>query len=161
MPDPHPLSSLAFQEANRVLGQQQATLDSIRSRAGVLLSAATISTSFFGAQSIGHRLTGLLPILASILFVAVGVCVTGLLWPRRGLLFDSSLLDAIADGMSLDADAAEGPDADAAIRNFVEQARLHVRANARRLDSLFILLSAGWLLFLGEIMLWLVHAMAV
>ena len=43
---------LAVQEAMRSLSQQQATLESLRGRAGVLLSAAMISTSFFGAQTI-------------------------------------------------------------------------------------------------------------
>jgi hypothetical protein len=39
---------LAFEEGARGLARQEAQLDAMRSRAGILLSAAAIATSFLG-----------------------------------------------------------------------------------------------------------------
>lgn len=43
---------IAYDEAVRALSQQQSTIDSLRTRAGLLLSAAAITTSFLGAQAL-------------------------------------------------------------------------------------------------------------
>lgn len=147
---------LAVQEAMRSLSQQQATLESLRGRAGVLLSAAMISTSFFGAQTITSRLTGFWPIVASGLFVVVGVCAIAILWPRRSLLFSSSLLDVVRVGAG--ADPHRSADPFWAARGFANEVRQHVVDSDRRLDRLFILLSLGWVLFLAEMLAWLAHA---
>ena len=148
------LYNLAVQEAMRSLSQQQATLESLRGRAGVLLSAAMISTSFFGAQTLASRLIGFWPFVASVLFVAAGVCAIAILWPRRSLLFSSSLLDAVTAG--------DGPpragDPYAVARGFADEVRRHVQDTDKRQDRLFRLLSLGWVLFLAEILAWLAHA---
>lgn len=150
------LYNLAVQEAMRSLSQQQATLESLRGRAGVLLSAAMISTSFFGAQTINSRLAGFWPIVASALFVVVGVCAIAVLWPRRSLLFESSLLDVVGVGVRSSAQRAADPYW--AARGFADEVRRHVVDSDRRLDRLFILLSIGWVLFIVEILAWLAHA---
>lgn len=151
--------TLAVKEAMRSVGAQQATLESVRSRAGVLLSAAVISTSFFGAQTINARLTGIGPVAASILFVAVGVCATAVLWPRRSLLFSSTLLDVVQAGdTGTRYDGAPEGDVYWAVRHFAEEVREHVLRTSVRLDRLFLLLSLGWVLFLCEILVWLAHA---
>lgn len=46
------LYKVAYEEAVRALSEQQAAIDSFRTRAGLLLSAAAITTSFLGAQAL-------------------------------------------------------------------------------------------------------------
>ena len=149
------LYTLAVKEAMRSISQQQATLESARGRAGVLLSAAMISTSFFGAPTIAPGLTGFWPVVASALFVAVGVCATAVLWPRRRLLFASSLLDVMQDAAH---EVRRAEDPYWSVRHFADEVREHVVATNRHLDRLFLLLSVGWGLFLAEILAWLAHA---
>jgi hypothetical protein len=149
------LYQLAVKEAMRSVSAQQATLESVRSRAGVLLSATMISTSFFGAQSLHTRLTGFLPVIASLLFVGVGVCATAVLWPRRSLLFTRSLLHAVQ--AAIHPDMGKPEDAYWAARHFSEEVMAHLVATSRRLGHLFLLLSVGWVLFVLEILVWLAH----
>jgi hypothetical protein len=50
---PRPVTAsyeLAFEEVLRSIGRQDQVLDNLRTRAGVLLSATAIVTSFFGSQ---------------------------------------------------------------------------------------------------------------
>ena len=44
------LYKVAYDEAVRALSEQQGVIDSLRTRAGILLSAAAITTSFLGAR---------------------------------------------------------------------------------------------------------------
>jgi hypothetical protein len=43
---------IAYEEAVRALSQQHEMIDSLRTRAGLLLPAAAITTSFLGAQAL-------------------------------------------------------------------------------------------------------------
>jgi hypothetical protein len=43
---------LAFEEAGRALDAQERAVNELRSRAGVLIAAAAITTSFFGSRAI-------------------------------------------------------------------------------------------------------------
>jgi hypothetical protein len=57
-------------------------IDSFRTRAGLLLSASAITTSFLGAQALGDG-SGAFGWLAMIGFVGVAVASLAILWPRR------------------------------------------------------------------------------
>jgi hypothetical protein len=46
------LYKVAYDEAVRALSEQRDAIDSFRTRAGLLLSAAAITTSFLGAQAL-------------------------------------------------------------------------------------------------------------
>jgi len=46
------LYRVAYDEAVRALSEQQGVIDSFRTRTGLLLSAAAITTSFLGAQAL-------------------------------------------------------------------------------------------------------------
>ena len=46
------LYKVAYDEAVRALAEQQGAIESFRTRAGLLLSAAAITTSFLGAQAL-------------------------------------------------------------------------------------------------------------
>ena len=83
MGDKDILYRVAYDEAVRALSEQQDVIDSFRPRAGLLFSAAAITTSFLGAQalkggdsspSVGLAMTG---------FVGVAAISLAILWPRR------------------------------------------------------------------------------
>lgn len=74
---------MAYDEAVRALSQQQSMIDSLRTRAGLLLPAAAITTSFLGAQALGAGGPTLATWSALGAFVAVAVAVLAALWPHR------------------------------------------------------------------------------
>jgi hypothetical protein len=82
MPDDS-LYKIAYDEAVRALSEQQAAIESVRGRAGLLLSAAAVTTSFLGAQALQGDRSGLFSWLALFSFVAVSAISLGILWPRR------------------------------------------------------------------------------
>lgn len=82
-PDPDLLYKVAYDEAVRALVEQRSVIDSLRNRAGLLLSAAAITTSFLGARSLGPGELGLTSWLATGSFVGVAVVSLIILWPRR------------------------------------------------------------------------------
>ena len=65
----------------RALSEQQAVIDSFRTRSGLLLSGAAIATSFLGQASLA-RGTTFFTWLAVGLFVVLGAAVIAILWPR-------------------------------------------------------------------------------
>ncbi len=77
------LYRVAYAEAVRALSEQQVVIDSFRSRTGLLLSAAAITTSFLGAQAL--RVGDVTPPawLAIAGFVGVALTSLAILWPRR------------------------------------------------------------------------------
>jgi hypothetical protein len=50
-----PRVALLYSEAIRTLDQQQAVVESIRGRSGILLSAAAITTSFLAGVALGDE----------------------------------------------------------------------------------------------------------
>lgn len=77
------LYKVAYDEAVRALSEQQAVIDSFRTRAGLLLSAAAITTSFLGAQALDGGDSNLAAWLALVGFVGVAAISLAILWPRR------------------------------------------------------------------------------
>lgn len=87
---------LAFDEGGRALDAQERAVNELRSRAGMLIAAAAITTSFFGSRAV----TGGEPSLASwcaiVAFVLVAATVLAILWPWRDWEFNASPTDLIA-----------------------------------------------------------------
>lgn len=77
------LYKVAYEEAVRALSEQQVAIDSFRTRAGLLLSAAAITTSFLGAQALDGGDSNIATWLAMTAFVGVAVTSLAILWPRR------------------------------------------------------------------------------
>ena len=77
------LYRVAYDEAVRALSEQQAVIDSLRTRAGILLSAAAITTSFLGAQALDGGDSGLAVWLAMTSFVSVALASLAILWPHE------------------------------------------------------------------------------
>lgn len=67
------LYKVAYDEAVRALSEQQGVIDSFRTRAGLLLSAAAITTSFLGAQALDRGDSNLATWLAMMGFVGAAV----------------------------------------------------------------------------------------
>ena len=76
------LYKVAYDEAVRALSEQQAAIESVRTRAGLLLSAAAVTTSFLGAQALHGGSAGFCSCLALLSFVAVAAASLAILWPR-------------------------------------------------------------------------------
>lgn len=77
------LYRVAYDEAVRALSEQQGAIDSLQSRAGLLLSAAAINTSIFSARALDSGDPNLATWLAMANFVAVAVVSLAILWPHR------------------------------------------------------------------------------
>lgn len=77
------LYKVAYDEAVRVLSEQQIVIDGFRSRAGLLFSAAAVATSFLATQALRGGNPGLLAWLALASFVGVAAAMLAILWPRR------------------------------------------------------------------------------
>jgi hypothetical protein len=76
------LYRVAYEEAVRALSEQQAEIESFRSRAGLLLSSAAITTSFLGAQSFdGGNLT-VVSWLALVAFIGTAALSLAILRPH-------------------------------------------------------------------------------
>jgi hypothetical protein len=76
-----PAYELAYTEGVRALDEQRVVIDAFRTRAGLLLSAAAIATSFLGGAALDGG-TSVLTWLAITAFVLLGVGVILILWPR-------------------------------------------------------------------------------
>ncbi|HKO38155.1 MAG TPA: hypothetical protein VJU14_07285 [Solirubrobacterales bacterium] len=79
---PDLLYKVAYDEAVRALSEQQAVIESFRARAGLLLSAAAVATSFLGAQALQGGDADFYTWLALLCFVAVVATSLAILWPR-------------------------------------------------------------------------------
>lgn len=77
------VEELAYEQALRAIDHQEATLDGLRSRAGVLLATASLATSFFGGKTLEANQNDWSTAIAVVFFVAVLVSVAYVLWPRR------------------------------------------------------------------------------
>lgn len=76
--------ALAWSEALRSIQQQQALLESIRSRTATLISAAAISTSFLGGVAFDDRRVGPPGLVAVVLFAVASGLYVWILLPRPG-----------------------------------------------------------------------------
>lgn len=81
-PDSALLYKVAYDEAVRALAEQQAIAESLRNRAGLLLSAAAVTTSFLGAKALEVGAPSLKAWLALAGFVGVALISLAILWPR-------------------------------------------------------------------------------
>jgi len=79
--------ALAYDEAKRALDQQERVVSELRSRAGTLIAAAAITTSFLGGRILTSHHLHPLAWAAIGCFAFVGVTLLALLWPWRDWRF--------------------------------------------------------------------------
>lgn len=74
---------IAYAEAVRALSEQHGVIDSFRTRAGLLLSSAAVTTSFLAGQALRAGRVSALSWLALVAFAGVATISVAILWPRR------------------------------------------------------------------------------
>jgi hypothetical protein len=77
------LYKVAYDEAVRALSEQQKLIESFHARAGLLFSAAAVTTSFLGAQPLRGVKPPLLVWLACLCFLGASAACIAILWPRK------------------------------------------------------------------------------
>ena len=77
--DERAISAIVYDEALRALNLQRESLEALRTRAGILLSAGAVSTSFLGGATLRETVRAW---FATGLFVVFGALVLRVLWPQ-------------------------------------------------------------------------------
>lgn len=142
---------LAYREAVRALEHQRAELSELRSRASILLAAASISISLVGRE--GFAATHLLAWLTIFCFALLSLCVLAVVWPHADGTFITDpqrLLGArLRNGI---------PDAVALSSDLIAHIATHHRTNARRLEQMSSAFRIGACLLAIQMVLTLVVA---
>jgi hypothetical protein len=126
MDDPY---ELVHSEAVRASSRQQDALESLRTRAGVVLSGAAIASSLFGSQAVAGGRLSLFGWAAVASFVGLGLALLVILWPRPEWQ-DTATPSRIIEG------AIEGPDP-LSLRLILRDLALHMEAVYGENDILY------------------------
>jgi hypothetical protein len=145
---------LAYREAVRALDHQLSTLTELRSRAGMLLAAASITLSLLGQETLhGTRPTAWAAIVC---FALLSLCVLAIVWPHADWNFDTdpaTLLDArLAVGRATVRDLS---------LELIAHMGWHRRANSRRLARVVRVFRVGASLLAIQIVLTIMAATAI
>jgi hypothetical protein len=149
------LEHLAYEEAKRAIDRQSSSLDGLRGRAGILLAAISLATSFFGGLALSDEDLSagevVVTVAAIIAFLgAAGACVA-VLWPRQAeWTFNLSARKILGQ---LDATA---PDEATVYRELALRHEADYEKNAARLDELFEVFRAACILLAAEVVAWIV-----
>jgi hypothetical protein len=143
------LYKIAYDEAVRALSEQQATIDGFRSRAGLLFSAAAVTTSFLGAQALRGGNASLCSWLALAAFAGLAMTLLAILWPQR---WDFTVNPHDVVGTYIE--SAEP----ASIEKLHRDLSLHMQGsymeNREGLEKLVVFLQVANVLFAVEVVLW-------
>jgi hypothetical protein len=148
----HPGYELAYQEALRAITQQQAVLESLRSRAGALLAVASIVTSFLGGFVLGDDGPTGWSWLAIGLFLLGATAVAFVLAPRDQWHFRSE------PGVIIRSYVEDDPPAPlwAIQKQLAEHLETDFTANEQNMKPLFTALQLANLALAVEVVVWLV-----
>jgi len=145
------LYEIAYDEAVRALAEQRGIIDSLRARAGLLFSAAAVTTSFLGAQALGGGVSNVSSWLALTCFLAVAATSLAVLWPRKW--------EATANAREVIQTYVESVDPIPVVRLYRDLS-LHMHHsylnNREGLDQLVLYLQAASGLLTLEVVLWIV-----
>lgn len=151
-PAPDQRLGLILDEATRAISQQKESLDGLRSRAGTLISATAISTSFLGGFALEQGPLTCAGILAVVAFVLVILLTLAILLPLWTWWFQTrpSLLVGMIEGNN-------PPGLDQLRRDLALHFEDFYEINRVKLNVLFgAFVGAGALLMI-EIILWVVE----
>jgi hypothetical protein len=144
------VEELAYAEGVRAVAEQSAVLEGLQARAGTLLAAASLVTSFLGGRALRGNFD-FWSVVAVAAFVATSVLTIGVLWPRHRWLF------VISAGGLLAAARTEGA-ADAARRAHEEVALRLERMfdeNEETLRALFRTFRWACAFLIAEVVAWI------
>jgi hypothetical protein len=141
---------IAYAEAVRALSEQFALVESIRSRAGLLLSAGAVTTSFLGAQALGRAGLGPFAWLALLGFCgASALCLVVL--SQRSWALSSEPVDLI----SVQLGQNESVGGSSPQRLLARRMQNGFAENRERVERLGFLLQLASALFAADVVLWL------
>ena len=144
---------LAYEEAKRSIDRQSTNLDGLRTRAGILLAAIGLVTTFLGGQALADDHVS--PWMVGAAIVASGVagalCVA-VLWPRGKWKFNLSAREIITHLET----AERTPSASGTLKALSLRHELNYEHNDKRLQTLFWLFRVASGLLAVEIILWIV-----
>lgn len=146
--------TLVYEESQRALDQQQAALDNLRTRTGILIAATAIASSFLGAQALRSGSFTLWTWLALGALVVVGVTTILVLLPRKGWVF-SNEVETLLSGY---VEAGERPPAtlDEMHTRIAETNQGHRNDNQTKLDKLYLRFGVACGALLFEVTFWLI-----
>ena len=149
----------SYREARRGLEDQERSVVELRARAGALIAAAAIATSFFGAQTLARHDLDAAGWVAIGCFVLLSFAVLVMLWPRQDWEFSLAPKDFIATYL----EPAEGEPLES---HLIERdLALHIGSstefNREQLNTLVTILRFGALLLVVEVLAWVLALAAV
>lgn len=146
-----PHYELAYEEAKRALDAQQHVVNELRSRAGVLIAAAAITTSFFGGQALDEDNVGIAGWIAIACFGFLGISVLAILWPQPSWAVTVNAKRFIATYI----ERQDGPrDLPTIHRDLALHMSASYVANGQQLRRLSFAFRAGAALLVGEAAAW-------
>lgn len=145
--------TLVLDQAFRALKQQQDALDSLRDRAGTLVAAAALVSSFLGAATLAAKHPAcpavVLTVLALAAFLAVVIAVVIILWPYSwawGIDAHRLLADYV--------EASPPASLDVTRRSLAYHIANDVKKNQVQLDKLTTTLRVAVIAIGAEVTLW-------
>jgi hypothetical protein len=145
------LYKVAYDEAVRALSEQRDAIDSFRTRAGLLLSAAAITTSFLGAQALEGGDSSFFSWPALLCFVFVASFTLAILWPRKWE-FTADPLGVIESYI----DAAEPVRSEHLHRDLALDMQGSYLENRIELEKLVVFFQVANVLLAVEVVLWII-----
>jgi hypothetical protein len=151
--------ALAYREARRGLEDQERSVVELRARAGALIAAAAITTSFFGSQTLARHDVDAAGWVAIGCFVLLSFAVLVMLWPRRDWEFSLGPEDFIATYL-------EPADGEPLELHLIERdLALHMggstELNREQLNTLVTIFRFGASLLVVEVLAWVLALAAV
>lgn len=144
--------AVVHEEALRAMAQQQANLDSLRARAGTLLSAASISTAFLGGQALADHEPGGWEWLAIVFLVVLFAAAITLLWPYTWVFRRSAkemLRDYVEHERPLELAAMQ--------RDLALHLESNFEKNEAKLNKLLTVFQVGAVMLALEVVAWLLE----
>jgi hypothetical protein len=143
------LYKVAYNEAVRALSEQQAAIESVRARAGLLLSIAALTTSVLGAPALQGGGPGIFSWLALLSFAVIAGASIAIFWPHDWEFVASprSVVEAYAG-------SAEAVPAEHLYRDLSLRMHGSVISNHQGLQSLAALFQVASALLTLEVVLW-------
>jgi hypothetical protein len=144
-------TEIVYAEAVRQLDHQSARVDEIRQRSSILLAAAGVTSSFFGAQTVqgGADTLGILAILG---FIATAGCCIAILLPRtRKWTFCVNAKILIEDHLNV----PTRNDPEKIQRFLAGKFEEYCTSNEKNLELYYKVFSAACVCLSADIVLWL------
>lgn len=139
-----------YEQARRSLDSQEARLDELRTRTGVLIAVGSVVAAFLAPQaaSDGLGLAGVVGIAAFL--VASGIWFV-VLWPYHRWTFENDVGDLFADFVETDPPLT----LDDIHRELAIHHDTHIRTNEAWLNSLYLVFQGGIVALIAEVALFM------